>query len=159
MKLPLKCLFCWPQENELGSPLMIFMCYSALRINKVKTTPFVSVSELSRCVFSALHWHPQRDLSWFQWGPWFGSGFWGPSTTSSTWLTELFIWWWAQKGRKQLDFAISRSVCRPNNYKHRLWTHVVRKLEIIKINSQLFQAHFSEQSDFRDAFPYWAEKK
>lgn len=159
MKLPLKCLFCWPQGNELLSPLMIFKCYSALRSNKVKTTPFVSVSGLSCCVFSDLYWHPQRDLSWFQWGPRFGSEFWGSSTTSGTWLTELFIWWWAQKGRKQLNFSIPHSVCRPNNYKCCLWAYVVRKLEIIKINSQLFQAHFSEQSDFRDIFLYWAEKK
>lgn len=61
-------------ESQLGSPLMIFKCYSTLRSNKVKTTPFVSVSGLSCCVFLNLYWHPQRDLSWSQWGPWFGSG-------------------------------------------------------------------------------------
>lgn len=159
MKLPLKCLFCWPQENEPGSPLMIFKCYSALTSTKVKTTPFVSVSGLSCCVFSDLYWHPERDLSRFQWGPWFGCGFWGSSTTYSTWLTELFIWWWAQKGRKQLDFSVPHSVCRPNNYKHCLQAYVVRKLERIKSNSQLFQAQIFQQSDFRDAFLSWAEKK
>lgn len=114
VKLPLKWLLCWPRGSELISSLMILKCYSSLKSYKARTTPFVSVGALFHCVFSELYWHGQRNLSWFQQGPCFGCGFWGSSTTFGTWLAELLIWWWAQKGRKQLDFSVLHSVCRPN---------------------------------------------
>lgn len=159
VKLPLKCLLCWPRGNELVSSFMILKCYSSLSSYKVRTAPFVSVGALFHRVFSEFYWHRQRGLSWFRQGPSFGCGFWGSSTTSGTWLAELLIRWWAQKGRKQLDFSVPHSVCRPNNYKHCLGACVAKTLQIIKINSQLFQALFSEESDFGDAFLYWKEKK
>lgn len=126
---------------------MILKCYSALKNNKIKTTPFLLVRTVLRCLFRVVLTSPKK-LELVSVKPWFGCGFWGSSTTSGTWFKEPLIWWWARKGRKQLDFFVPHSVCRPNNYQHRPWAYVIRKTEIVKINSIIsgipFRAVISE---------------